>query len=868
MATLLRAAEVEVLDQSTPWRVHLAVASMLIREKGGKLKLADRRRNPPALVDVDYGRVPPSPLPPADWMQPEFDDSYWGRYQEELFGQMGGYGCRVGGIRAPWPTLLCLRTRFGVAHPAKAVDLKLTVTYLGGAVVYVNGKEVARGNMPEGAIEPLTPAEDYPAEAYVLPDGKTPLPRARGRSAQQYVDRYEKRVRKLAVPIPREALVKGANVLAIELHRAPVAPPPKVRCEWSHLGIHEIRLTSASGAGVVPYAEAVKGLHVWNAWPMETVTERRLAKLPRPGAMYGFPRAVPVKGMTVGNPYDPLRPLRIVGTRNGSCSGQVVLTDFGGLKGVAAKLGPLAGPGGATIPAEAVRIRYAVSQEGVAFCDALMDNPREGAKTQPVWVVVQVPKNQTPGWYTGTLTLAANGQQCQVPVQVLVCGYTLPDPKQYQSLVGLIHSPDTLTIHYGVEPWSDKHFKLMEKTLEMLGQVGNDVVHVPVILHDHMGHRTGMIRFAKTGSAVKPEFSALEKYLNLYTKYCPAPQVLNLIIWEPRFAKRLTESYEGRRIQRQNTKALPLRVTALNSQTGKMTEMPAPMIGDEGSEAFWKPVLDGARAIVKKRGWAESILMLGMLFDWRPTPQQVEAVKKWAPYARWTGFSHWSGDPGTIFNRTPADPGGRFFATGGAEVGYKEEVFTPPLPAMFPNDPKLQNLQFLRAGAHRFSIHHQSSVEAYRNLAWFSGTLCRLGMDYWPVDVKDSRGRKRASGLLDPRGYRGPGEWRVYTQIPWALTAPGPDGPVPTARFQMVREAIQETEAWIAILQATAKLSSAEKQPCRQLWNEAMSGYRLADYLTQARLSLDWPGCIARTYAAAGELAGTKSDARWDQPPR
>ena len=210
----------------------------------------------------------------------------------------------------------------------------------------------------------------------------------------------------------------------------------------------------------------------------------------------------------------------------------------------------------------------------------------------------------------------------------------------------------------------------------------------------------------------------------------------------------------------------------------------------------------------------------------------------------------------------------RHRAAGGAEIGYKEVVYQPPLPAMFPKDPKIQGLQFLLAGAHRFSIHQQSSVEAYRNLAWFSGTLCRLGMDYWPLDVKDSRGRKRASGLLDPRGYRGPGEWRVYTQIPWALTAPGPDGPVPTARFQMVREAIQETEAWIAILQATAKLPADDQQPYRQLWNDAMLSYKLADYLTQVPLSLGWLGRIARTYAAAGELAGIKADARWDQPPR
>jgi hypothetical protein len=856
----LATAEVEVISAQTPWRVHLTVAHGLARVDGKLAPITRGRQSP----------TPPSPLPPAEWTKPGFDDSHWGRYQDDLYEQIGSYGVevRAAAHKARWPALLCLRTRFGVAAPDRVDDLTLSLTYIGGVVISVNGREVARGHMPGGAVEPFTVAEDYPVEAYVLPDGQKSLPRVNDKALEQYKERYGKRIRMLTVAIPRDALVRGTNVLAIEVHRAPVAAPPRVRCEWSHLGICDIRLTSGSGAGIVPYAEAAKGLHLWNASPMETVTEQRLEKLPRPGPMYGFARAVPVRGMTAANPFDPLRPMRLAGPRNGSCSGQIVFTDTTGLSGVTATMGRLAGPGGATIPAEAVHTRYAVQQDGAKFCDALMAEPREKATTQPVWLLVDVPREQAPGWYAGVLALAANKQRFEVPVQVLVSGYALPSPKDYRSLVGLMHSPDTLALHYGVPPWSDRHFQLLERTLEMLGQVGNDVVHVPVILHDHMGHRTGMVRFVKTGDGVKPDFTVLERYLDLWVKHCPTPQVINLIVWEPRFATTLTESYEGRRVQKKNPDALPVKVTALDPQTGTMTEMPAPMIGEEGSEAFWRPVLDGALAIVRKRGWQASTLMLGTLFDWRPTPQQVEAVRAWAPYARWTGFSHWSGDPGTIFNRTPTDPGGRFFATSGAEIGYKEEVYPPPLPAMFPNNAEIQKLQYLRAGAHRFSIHQQSSVEAYRNLAWFSGTLCRLGMDYWPVDVRDSRGRTRASGLLDPRGYRGPGEWRVYTQLPWALTAPGPDGPVPTARFQMVREAIQETEAWIAILQAGAALPAEQRDAHRRLWQEAMTGYKLADYLTQARLSLDWTGCVSRTYDAAGAPAGVEPEARWDHPPR
>jgi len=84
------------------------------------------------------------------------------------------YGVSV--ARYVWPTLLCLRTCFGVADPARAKDLKVTVTCLGGGVVYVNGQEVGRGLLPAGELHPLTLADDYPAETYTTEDGRTPLP--------------------------------------------------------------------------------------------------------------------------------------------------------------------------------------------------------------------------------------------------------------------------------------------------------------------------------------------------------------------------------------------------------------------------------------------------------------------------------------------------------------------------------------------------------------------------------------------------------------------------------------------------------------------------------------------------------------------
>jgi len=55
-------------------------------------------------------------------------------------------------------------------RPGRVQKLSLSLSYRGGVVVYVNGQEVTRANLPkEGKIELETPAEDYPPEPSPIP---------------------------------------------------------------------------------------------------------------------------------------------------------------------------------------------------------------------------------------------------------------------------------------------------------------------------------------------------------------------------------------------------------------------------------------------------------------------------------------------------------------------------------------------------------------------------------------------------------------------------------------------------------------------------------------------------------------------------
>lgn len=481
-----------------------------------------------------------------------------------------------------------------------------------------------------------------------------------------------------------------------------------------------------------------------------------------------------------------------------------------------------------------------------------------------MWLLVEAPKDQAPGWYASTLSLEANGRTFAVPVRVFVTGFTAPDARNFRSLVGVMHSPDTIAAAYKVKPWSQAHFDLMARSLEMAGQLGNDVMYVPVVLETHMGHRTGLIRWVKIDQGLRPDFNLFEKYLDLYQKHCAPPRAISLYVWSHETAKESAGAYEGAQVPlRRHTPKRPLQVTLWDPKTQATSAIPAPAFVDDGAEAFWKPMLDGVHEIVvKKRGWPERAILLGCGCDSRPSPRTGEMARRWAPYARWDIYSHFSGDPGSMFydrKRGPEDQtlkalkAGKFIAVGNLEVGLKEvhsyHVFSASQWQQYWRNQAQQD--FLELFVQRLVWNEQSPPLAYRTVPLFTGRLARVGVDFWPVE------RHLAYRLLI---------WGTY---PIQLAWPAADGPQPTVRFQMVREAMQDVEARWAVLDAMANLPAEKQQPYRDLLDDLSRRVRTGEaYLSQVELGLDWPAYAAKAYQAAAEVAGAKTDAAWDRPPR
>ena len=137
----------------------------------------------------------------------------------------------------------------------------------------------------------------------------------------------------------------------------------------------------------------------------------------------------------------------------------------------------------------------------------------------------------------------------------------------------------------------------------------------------------------------------------------------------------------------------------------------------------------------------------------------------------------------------------------------------------------------------------------------------RVGGDFFAV-LKDRRGRWR--GGLSARFPKT--SWRNL-DIRTSVLAPGRNGPVATARFEMMREGLQESEARIFIEKALtdpaakAKLGAALAQKCQEVLDERVRAIRQAAESWGTYMTWKWytsPDLRERSeklYAAAAEAA-------------
>ena len=519
---------------------------------------------------------------------------------------------------------------------------------------------------------------------------------------------------------------------------------------------------------------------------------------------------------------DPDCAIQLSAPLNGAASGQVVVYARESIKGPEARVSALKLKGArGVIPASAIQVRYALptgsskSRRNVARFEGLSATPRAQGQVHPVWVTVNVPAAAQPGEYAGKLSVAGR----EVPIRLAVSAWKLPDPTDFVTHVGIIQSPDSVAIQYQVPLWSQEHWEFIGKSFDQLAKVGNKTIYIPLICKTHFGNPESMVRWLKDGDGFKHDFTIAQRYLDLYIERVGKPRIVCFYVWEP-FCGR---NYFGKRSSK---KPLPPSVSLLDTETGKVEMMEGSLQGTLEGEAFWKPVFNGLREMLTRRGLGDEAFMIGIAGDARPTAEITAMFQRISPYARWVVHSHGKTDKLSgvpvgylahvwgVGSTPDPDTGDRYGNK--RHYGWKNEFLRTVFPryggAGFVLNPPLWSNAPL--GVYREIAEATLSA----NLRGFG----RVGADFWPV-IKDQRGRARPiSGRYPESGW---GQLSVTTATGSVLD-PGPEGAISTVRFEMLREGIQEAEARVFIEKALddesklARLGEAFANTCQDFLDD------------------------------------------------
>lgn len=506
-------------------------------------------------------------------------------------------------------------------------------------------------------------------------------------------------------------------------------------------------------------------------------------------------------------PVDGVPHLRMVGGRNGWASGVIAARGPGVFSRPLVEVSDLRHESGAVFPSRMITVRYASqhhrdaigernpSREGDYF--HLSTTPLRETRTLVARVTAEIPAGAPPGAYRGQAVVSANGRHI-VPVTLLVGEGVIPSPEQYVSHVNYPHSPDSVALRYGVDMWSREHWEKLDASFNVFRLLGQNVVHVPVILHsetregnrsnpNHFGSRQGMIRFQRQGNRVVPDFSVFESFLARWSDRVSPPQFIVLYVWDISFANHERDHFEG----------LQAVVTEVDAR-GNTSELLVPYPGTPGSESLWNAVIQGARERVVRLGWDPEKLLIGIAHDRKPENQVISFYNEIAPGIHWNVISHMRGygirdgamtigEMRVAYHEFPWNPDPKNMRPGQLLGGWN-----PDFPVATIS--RFHSMQSENALSHRWLGDGTVGSRGTRNRTTNIGPT-RWLIEFWPVPQTDRRGNETLRWLFNMSG------WVNLIRNRTVLGTAGPNGLEPSVYLMNNIESIQDTEARIAIEQ-------------------------------------------------------------------
>lgn len=190
---------------------------------------------------------------------------------------------------------------------------------------------------------------------------------------------------------------------------------------------------------------------------------------------------------------------------------QAVLTTVEPVAGLRVVLEPLRDAAGRTVPSETTSeagwVRYVLTDDYrrcgyhpdtlpaftvpdmIDLADAAIDV--DANTTRPIWASVEIDPQTAPGRYTSALTIqdSKGATLAQLPFEVEVLDAALPSGADIQFHLNLWQQPYSVSRYYGVEPWSDEHFRLLEPYARRLARAGQKTISA-ILFYEPWGEQS------------------------------------------------------------------------------------------------------------------------------------------------------------------------------------------------------------------------------------------------------------------------------------------------------------------------------------------------------------------------------------------
>ncbi len=297
--------------------------------------------------------------------------------------------------------------------------------------------------------------------------------------------------------------------------------------------------------------------------------------------------------------------------RGERASGQFVIWSDGERDELRASVSALRGPGGAELPAGAVRTFFvrntlAAGRYTGDILDPVDRLDMQAGTYRPIWLTIDVPGNAVPGRYSGELTVVADdGGEKRFPLSLEVLAAPVPPPARWAFHLDIWQHPMAIAAWHDVAPWSEDHFRVMRPYMRMLADAGQKVITTTITdrpwnRRDYVDYRSMVEHIREPDGTWRFDYTPFDRYVEYAMSFGIDEQIncVSLLTWSYLYS--YTDGATG----------------------AERTINAAP---DSAAYAdYWRPFLRDFVRHLKAKGWLDRTCIT---MD-EPSPEAVRAMAK------------------------------------------------------------------------------------------------------------------------------------------------------------------------------------------------------------------------------------------------